>query len=516
MGRAYEVLVVGAGPTGLMLGIWLARAGVKLLVIDDKPGPAVESRAVGVQARTMETYDMLGIGEKALQEGIPARGAVIWRHGRPVASAILQDWAFTVTPHPYMFVMGQDRTERMLLAELRRLGSDVRYGTRLVYLAPGGERAVLQPASGPEEEVEARFVAGCDGAHSTVRQSLGIGFPGGTYAQRFFVADVIAHGPLAHGELGLCLSETGFLAFFPMRGEGHFRVIGILPRALVGKPGLSFEDVRDGVERMSEMRVQQAYWFSTYNVHHRVAETFRRGNVFLLGDAGHLHSPVGGQGMNTGLMDAANLGWKLGLTLRGGADARIMDSFEAERRPFACRLVATTDRIFSLVSDPLPLIGGIRDLILPRLFAVATHVPPTRQALLGIISQTGVRYPDSPLSRGQAGRVKGGDRLPWAPWPDGGSNFDALRILRPHVQVYGDTPLDITRTMAAHPELPLVSLPGGPSVRHAGLQEGAFYFVRPDGYVAYAASPFDPEDFRRYLETAWGRRAEAALPIASR
>lgn len=508
MRETYDVLVVGAGPTGLMLSIWLARAGARILVIDDKPGPAVESRAVGVQARTMETYDMLGLGDAALREGVPARGAALWRNGRKVAKAVLQDWAFTVTPHPYMFVMGQDRTERMLLDDLRRHGQDVRYDTRLLGLVQGeGEvKATFRSAAGSEETVEARFLAGCDGAHSTVRQGLGIGFSGGTYPQRFFVSDVVADGPLDAGELGLCLSSTGFLAFFPMRGTGHFRVIGIVPHADVGKPGLSFEDLRGGVERLSGMRVRKAYWFSTYNVHHRVAATFRQGNVFLLGDAGHIHSPVGGQGMNTGLMDAANLGWKLGLTLQGVSDARILDSYEPERRPFACRLVATTDRIFTLVSARAPILGSVRDLVLPLLFAAATHFPPTRQALLGIISQTGVRYPDSPLSAGRAGEVKGGDRLPWIPWPGGGSNFDALQLLRPHAQVYGPTSPEITRFMAETPWLPLVNLPGGDAIRRAGIQEGAFYLLRPDGYVAYAADPFEAAAFRRYLASAWGIR----------
>ncbi|MNK58903.1 Pentachlorophenol 4-monooxygenase [compost metagenome] len=508
MGKRYEVLVVGAGPTGLMLSLWLARAGVSALVIDDKEGPAVESRAVGVQARTMETYDMLGLGEAALREGIPARGAAIWRNGKKVASAILQDWAYTVTPHPYLFVMGQDRTERMLLEDLRRHGRDVRYGTRLQTLTQGegGVTATLRSAQGLEESIDASFLAGCDGAHSAVRQGLGIGFSGGTYPQRFFVSDVIAEGPLEADEVGLCFSGTGFLAFFPMRGPGHFRVIGIVPHGLVGKPGLAFEDLREGVARLSGMRVKAAYWFSTYNVHHRVAETFRRGNAFLLGDAGHLHSPVGGQGMNTGLMDAANLGWKLGLILQGQADERLLESYEPERRPFACRLVATTDRIFTLVSSPSRLAGFVRDLLLPSLFAAATHFPPTRQALLGIISQTGVRYPDSPLSWGRAGEVSGGDRLPWIPWPNGGSNFDALRILRPHAQVYGAVPSEITRFMAEQPWLPLVNLPGGAPVRQAGVQEGAFYLLRPDGYVAYAASTFEPEAFMQYFRLAWGVR----------
>jgi len=229
-----------------------------------------------------------------------------------------------------------------------------------------------------------------------------------------------------------------------------------------------------------------------------VAETFRVGNVFLLGDAGHIHSPVGGQGMNTGLMDASNLAWKLAGVLKGQLAEGVLDSYEAERLPFAKLLVSTTDRVFQLVASGDNLVSNIRAVLVPLVFGTATHLPFVRHELFGIISQTRIRYDHSPLSRGQAGGVHGGDRLPWVRYPDGTSNFDVLTGLTPHLQVYGDVPA----ALAGYDRFALKQLPLDDEVRHKGLQPGAVYFVRPDGYVGYAASSFDPAAFERYLDEA--------------
>ncbi|HEY9722483.1 MAG TPA: FAD-dependent oxidoreductase [Oscillatoriaceae cyanobacterium] len=501
-----DVLVVGAGPTGLMLAVWLARAGIKPLVIDRKETTSRETRALGVQARTLETYDMLGLGALALEKGIRARGVTMWVHRRAIAHADFDDIGHGISPHPYLFIMGQDETEKLLLEELLSLGGTVRWQTTLETLSQNDRHvtATLRAADGTVETVEARYAGGCDGASSSVRHALGVGFPGGTYGQRFFVADVSAEGPLSAGDVGLCLGETGFVAFFPMQGAQHYRIVGIVPPSLVHKEDLSLEDGRADAERRSGMTVTGTTWFSTYNVHHRVAEHFRRGRVFLLGDAGHIHSPVGAPGMNTGLMDATNLGWKLAAVLNGAADARILDTYAGERIPFAKQLVETTDRIFSLVSSPDPWTGPLRAVVAPAFFGLMTHLPFVRRELYGLISQTRIAYHDSALSKGAAGGVRGGDRLPWVRYANGSSNFDVLTQLRPHLQVYGPVPNELESFATVNRGIPLVKLPEAPQVRHAGLQAGAAYFVRPDGYVAYASSHFDGTDFLAYLKSAWG------------
>lgn len=509
----YDVVVVGAGPTGLMMGCWLARYGIKPLIVDHKDGPSRETRALGVQARTMETYDMLGLGEKALGEGIPATGASMWSHRRFIAKAQFKDMGEGVSPHPYMFIMGQDRTERMLYEDLQAHGGDVAWNTGLAELTQdaGGVDLVLEKADGSREEVRARYVMGCDGAGSPVRKALGVGFPGGTYDQRAYVADVTAEGPMTEGELNLCIDQGRFQAFFPMPGPHHFRIVGALPPDVAAREHVTFEDIREEVEYHSQMAVTSVTWFSTYNVHHRVAETFRRGRVFLLGDAGHIHSPVGGQGMNTGLMDASNLAWKLAAVLNDEMDTRVLETYEAERMPFAKLLVSTTDRVFQLVASGNDFISNVRGLLVPLLFGTATHLSFVRHEVFGIVSQTRIKYDQSLLSRGQAGEVKGGDRLPWVKYADGTSNYDVLTGLVPHIQVYGDVPAGIEAYAASHPRFALKRLPMSDEAKDKGLEAGAFYFIRPDGYVAYAASTLDPADFTRYLTDAWGLEVSASV-----
>lgn len=513
--RTTDVLIVGAGPTGLMLALWLAHYGVEALVVDRKETTSRESRALGVQARTLETYDMLGLGGLALEQGIPARRVTMWVNRQPLAHAVLGEMGRGRSPYPYMFVMGQDRTEKLLLEALVGLGGRVRWRTTLESLTQQERHvtATLLDDDGRRETVQARYVCGCDGASSSVRHALDIGFPGGTYGQRFFVADVSAHGPLHEGEVGLCLGETGFMAFFPMPGPEHFRVVGVVPAAIADKPDPSFEDVRADVVRRSGMTVTAVSWFSTYHVHHRVAEAFRRGNGFLLGDAGHIHSPVGAQGMNTGLMDATNLGWKLAAVLKGAADARLLDTYAQKRMPFARALVATTDRLFSLVSSPDPWTGPLRAVGVPALFALGTHLPFVQRELFGLISQTRVAYHDSALSRGTVGTVRAGDRLPWVRYDDGSTNYDVLTGLKPHLQVYGAVPEALSRFAAEHHELPLVTLPDAPAVRAAGLRAGAVYLVRPDGHVAYATTSFEPAAFVDYWQAAWGAEPQALAKL---
>jgi hypothetical protein len=223
-----------------------------------------------------------------------------------------------------------------------------------------------------------------------------------------------------------------------------------------------------------------------------------------LGDAAHIHSPVGGQGMNTGLMDATNLGWKLAAVLKGEADERLLASYEPERMAFARQLVATTDRVFTVATSPKTTTRVLRSMIAPLVISLLSRIPQMRRLLFTLISQIRVNYRHSPLSRGTAGHVRGGDRLPWVKWSDGGSNYDALRTLRPHLQVYGAVPPEVEAFAGQHPEFLLTRLPWTPAAARAGLQAGACYLLRPDGYVAYATPHFNEKEFLAFLQDAWG------------
>jgi len=355
--------------------------------------------------------------------------------------------------------------------------------------------ARLRLPDGTEQTCEADYLAGCDGASSRVREVLGIGFPGGTYSHLFYVADAEAAGPVMNGELHAALDQADFLAVFPMRGAGRARLIGIVQREAQGQgDALSWTDVgQDVIERL-RIAVERVNWFSTYRVHHRVAKQFRSGRVFLLGDAAHIHSPVGGQGMNTGIGDAVNLAWKLAAVLQGRAESALLDSYEPERIGFARRLVATTDRAFTVVTSPGPFARWLRIDVAPRLLSALFRSSAFRRLMFRTVSQIGITYRGSSLSEGRAGQVAGGDRLPWIP----ADNFRPLASLDWQVHVYGAAPTGL-REACGRRGVALHTFPW-PSAARAGLERDAAYLVRPDGHVGLADPSAMPATLERYLD----------------
>ena len=347
---------------------------------------------------------------------------------------------------------------------------------------------------------ETAYIAGCDGAHSAVREALKIGFPGGTYEHVFYVADIAAKGPAMNDELHVCLDTNDFLAVFPLKGDGHARLVGTVHEAQPRNEDLSWNDVSQRVIDWMLIEVERVNWFSTYHVHHRVADHFRKDRAFLLGDAAHVHSPVGGQGMNTGIGDAINLAWKLAAVLKGRADASLLDSYEPERIAFARRLVATTDRAFTGVTSSGAIARRVRMQVVPLILPLLTRFRAVRRLMFRTVSQIAVNYRASPLSEGWASAVHGGDRLPWVNNDVGvKDNFAPLTSLDWQVHVYGEAPAEI-RTLCAERNLPLHVFPWRSNMDRSGLRRDAVYLVRPDGYVATAASERGAEKVASYLD----------------
>jgi hypothetical protein len=251
-------------------------------------------------------------------------------------------------------------------------------------------------------------------------------------------------------------------------------------------------------------------WFSTYHVHHRVAARFRAGRTFLLGDAAHIHSPVGGQGMNTGIGDAVNLAWKLAAVLKEAAPASLLDTYEPERIAFARRLVATTDRIFVLVTRRGIIARLVRTRLVPLLVPLLFRLPPFRRFMFETLAQFGINYRTSPLSAGTAGRVRGGERLPWVPIGPGQDNFAPLTSLKWQVHLYGEARPGLAEA-CAELQLPLHLFAWQPEMRRAGLERAALYLIRPDSYVALADPRANPERLRRYFAETHYRLQGAPL-----
>jgi len=513
-----DVLVVGAGPTGLFLALLLAKLGVGVRIVDAAAEPGTTSRALAVQARTLELYRQVGIVDDVLARALVFGDVNLWRRGTRVAHVDLSGIGRGVSPFPFGVIFPQDEHERLLITHLEAEGVRVERRTTIRAIE-AGDPCVARGTGpqGAQVEYRARFVAGCDGARSAVREAIGAGFPGGTYAHVFYVADIEARGRPMNRQLHVLLDDAGFLAVFPLAGEGRARLIGTIKSEAEGSENkLGWDDVDRRPVDSAGLEVTRVNWFSTYRVHHRVADRFRAGNVFLLGDAGHIHSPVGGQGMNTGLGDAMNLAWKLAAVIAGRANGDVLDTYEPERIAFARRLVATTDRVFKATTSESRLAELVRLELLPRLLP---HVASTQlggRLLFAAVSQTGVEYRHSGWSQGHAGRVHGGDRLPWVPpATEGGSdNFTPLTSLDWQAHVYG-VPPDGAADVCAARAVPLHSFPFDARAEAASLARNAVYLVRPDGYVGGAfAGGSSAAAAARYLEVhgVRGRSARAARP----
>jgi 2-polyprenyl-6-methoxyphenol hydroxylase-like FAD-dependent oxidoreductase len=516
-----DVLIVGAGPTGLVLALWLTRLGVRVRIIDKTTEPGTTSRALAVHARTLELYQQIGIADQVVARGRQMNAINLWTAGKRVARAVLGEIGAGISPFPFALIFPQDEHERLLIDRLKELGVEVERQTALSKFEEtnNGVTATLTraeagagAATAPAETCRAAYIAGCDGAHSTVRQILSIGFQGGTYNHLFYVADIEGRGPAMNGELHAALDSSDFLAVFALKEDGHARLIGtVRPEAEAEHAGhgeLSWNDVSKRVIEWMRIDVDRVHWFSTYRVHHRVATHFasRIGRAFLLGDAAHVHSPVGGQGMNTGIGDAVNLAWKLAAVLQGRASATLLDTYEPERIAFARRLVDTTDRAFTIVTSPTRLARTIRLQLVPRAVPLLFRGSAMRRLMFRTVSQTAVNYRNSRLSQGRAGTVRGGDRLPYVPATANSAtsadNFAPLKSLDWQVHIYGTPRPEIETACKQRPSSPLALhvFPWTPDATRAGLQRDALYLVRPDGYIALADPTASVPTLNAYLD----------------
>jgi 2-polyprenyl-6-methoxyphenol hydroxylase-like FAD-dependent oxidoreductase len=505
------VLITGAGPTGLVLALWLTKLGVKVRIVDKTAEPGTTSRALAVQARTLEFYHQVGIDDAVVAGGVKIKNLNLWVKGRRAARVPLQRAGEGLTPYDFALVFPQDAHERLLIERLGALGVRVQRQTELLRFSQNdaGVTATLRRPNGSEEICEAAYLAGCDGASSTVRGQLGIGFPGGTYSGLFYVADVEGTGEPVDNDLHADIEDADFLLLFPLKGKGRVRLVGTVRDLPENDHGtLNFDEVKGKAIEHLKLGIEKVNWFSTYRVHHRVALHFRDRRAFLLGDAAHIHSPVGGQGMNTGIGDAVNLAWKLADVLKQGASEKLLDTYEPERIGFARRLVATTDRGFTFVTKRGGIASVVRTRIVPLVVPLLFRMGAVRRLLFRTVSQTQVNYRGSSLSAGTAGSVHGGDRLPWVDLGSGEDNFAPLTSLEWQVHVYGEVQRGVSEA-CAELRLPLHVFAWQEAMRRAGLRNGALHLVRPDGYVALADPSADPERLRQYFTKRGWRRARS-------
>ncbi len=519
------VLIVGAGPTGLTLACELLLHDVVPRVIDEGEGPTPpnESRALGVQARTLEHLDFLGVADPMLQHGKRICGVNLHEKGR-ITGRFQFDFEGLNTPYPFLLSLSQGHTERFLIERLRELGGRVEWKTELADLRrnSGGATLRINGPNGTKTSHGTDWVIGCDGASSTVRHQLDLNFTGTEYPQNFHLADLYLDWDLEPDEAHLLITDKGFVPAIPLPESGLWRLVdATAPPEMEGEPAM-LERFRMLLDEAGwgEDVLGATEWVSSFRIHRRMVDQFRHGRVFLAGDAAHIHSPVGGQGMNTGIHDAVNLGWKLALVANGKAEGRLLDSYGVERLPVARQVLRATDWATRAVTVENPLARYLRNKIL----GWSTRSNFLVRRATRTISELGLGYQNSPLGGDEwswNGGIRPGERV-----PDGSLRDDNGREIRLFDVLRGggftllwfqgtgeDSPpvfeavgaerdwLQLYRVSAARNHAgdknTLID-PDGQLHHRFGARRGGLYVIRPDGYVGYRTGSPDGSGLRQW------------------
>ncbi len=538
-----DVLVVGAGPTGLMMALELARRGIACRIIDKLPEATQTSKALAIQSRTLELFDIMGIVEEPLQHGLQVGAVNLYANGKRIAYMPFNELD---SPYPFILDLAQSETEKIFTTRLASLGVAIERQVELSNMTQDeqGITATLRHVDGREETVTCTWLVGCDGAHSTVRHLLNMPFAGAAYPEDFALADVKIHWSLPANEMHLFLHEDGIFAAFPLPAGRYRLIVETSEHAHEEKqPEPTLEDLQRYLKERGPMgaTLDDPVWMSAFRIHARKVEHYRQGHVFLVGDAAHIHSPAGGQGMNTGIQDACNLAWKLALVHTQHAPLTLLDSYEAERHPVAESVLQTSDLMIRMAMLHQPLLQQVRNHVVPML----SQIEPVQHRFVEQISELNIHYRNSPIVSEHSGLSlpvlshkgpKAGDRAPEVQplfREDGTATrlFEVLRNTKHTLflltgenssatslqqlnklanlvnEHYGEL-VQVYFVVAAE-QVPAEMLAGVPvlldkqKAMHHRYGAGAecLYLVRPDGYIGYRSQLKDSNHFWNYLRT---------------
>ena len=507
---AVDVLICGAGPTGLMLAILLAREGIKFRIIDENSQRAQESRALAIQPRSMELFLSLGLAERFLERGIQAEGLSAYLKGKKLFDLNFSDIGRFDTPFPYIYFVSQSITEEILEGYLDELGISVERNIKLESFKDSTDHvtAMLNDNS----TLKIKYLVGCDGAKSQVRKSMGLSFAGGTYESEFLLADAKISGDLSENRVQVYLGNKHVGVYMPLKEDEFARVITVGPKksqpesheSLTTRMDATLSEIQEAFSEATfqQIELKDPKWVSRYRVHHRSVESMQKGRCFVAGDAAHIHSPAGGQGMNTGLQDAANLAWKLSLVIKGIAAPKLLETYQLERWPVAQHLLRYTDRLFGFASSMNGTIKTFRNTLLPQVAKIFNH-QKVRKYFFGFISQLNIHYHENDYIleniQGTNRSIRAGYRAPDAKLCERGSIFQLIHGYQFHVLVMSRKVLSDQQKQTFRSKWLKQNFLGQGSANihwiedvyeqvaldRFKVEDLLVCLIRPDGYIAY-------------------------------
>ena len=457
-----DILIVGAGPVGLFLANECARRGLRWKLIEARSSQSEHSKALAIFPRTLEIFDMAGLVTPFLDVANRVTSVKMITHGRLLAH---MPFAPSESPYPFIAMVPQSLTEKILVEQLMSKNGTVEYETSFVSAIQHDDfvSATLEH-NGQHREITATYVVGCDGAHSAIRHFLNLPFEGGEYHDLFMLADIETNETLPADELQLCPHEVGPLAIFPMSATRR-RIVATIPKAEGDVPSLDLVKKILDQRAPSGIEASNLYWSSYFRIHHRHITQLRHGRIFLAGDAAHIHSPFGAQGMNTGLHDVWNLIWKLDIALCGHGNEELLNSYSTERLPVIKHVIGIADFLTRAMATPNQFAQALRNAVIP----MVSHLAPFQHAFIQKLSELGIDYHGSPIVEG-AGKHYLDDSM------RGGQGISSHFLL-----ILGN---EVTPTIIASAKKLAESFPDLVEIRQT--QDQGIVLVRPDGYAAYS------------------------------
>jgi 2-polyprenyl-6-methoxyphenol hydroxylase-like FAD-dependent oxidoreductase len=535
-----DILIVGAGPTGLTLAHELLRGGIQPRLIEKTPRASPNTKALGVMARTLELLAPSGITQEMLAQGVKVPIFSVFSQGRQLAHFDFANGI--VSPYPFILMIPQHTTEGILIEHIVRKAGTIERDVELVSLTQRTDciEVVLRHADGSEERTWTSFLIGCDGAHSTVRHLLDAPFVGTTDEQSFTTGNVRMHWDIPHDQALAYLNRGRLITYFPLP-DGHHRFIIAYQPGEVPQGEVTLEEIQQAIDTCGPKgsRASDPSWLARYHVHQRKVDHYVHQRVMLAGDAAHIHSPLGAQGMNTGMQDAMNLAWKLALVMQGRAPARLLESYQIERSEVGTRLLQDDELLMRQAFMHHPLATATRDCVAPCM----TQLPQTQQFITNTAAELSISYQHGPLVSEYRGekvksapsRVKVGDRAPNGSISPGEQTaprqlYDLLTGTR-HALLIFTQKLDEALIREVQSQLsdwrdlldvyPIRRLdpdgegektlydPGGVLAERYGIADEGLVLIRPDGYISFRSQPIAGEPLQRYL------RAHFSLQYAS-